>query len=48
MAHPDKKLPSNPERLKEIAKDTDNPQLKRAIEKRLKGMSEDNEVRKHG
>lgn len=48
MSKVNERLPSDPEKLKEIADNTDNHQMKRAIEKRLKRMSKDNEVRKHG
>ena len=37
MTHRDDKLPKNDvEKLREIAKNTDNPQLRRAAEERIK------------
>jgi hypothetical protein len=43
----DNKLPKNDsENLKSIAANTDNPQMKIAIESRLKNMSKDNTVSK--
>lgn len=42
----DKKLPSDVEKLKEIAEKTDNPQMKRAIESRLKTVERDQTVHK--
>lgn len=42
----DKKLPTDAEKLKEVAAKTDDPQMKRAIENRLKRMSTDNTVSK--
>ena len=42
----DKKLPKDTQALEEIAKSTDNPQMKRAIENRLKRMSNNNTVSK--
>lgn len=42
----DKTLPNDAEKLKKIADETDNPQMKRAIESRLKNMSKDNTVSK--
>jgi len=41
-----KKLPKDAEQLKEIATKTDDPQMQRAIENRLKRMSKDNTVSK--
>ncbi len=42
----DKKLPTDVEQLKKIAETTDNFQMKRAIEDRLKRMSQDNTISK--
>jgi hypothetical protein len=42
----DKKLPKDSDKLKLIAEKTDNPQMKRAIEDRLKRMSKDNTISK--
>jgi hypothetical protein len=42
----DKKLPTDAEKLKEAAAKTDNPQMKRAIENRLKTMENNQTVRK--
>lgn len=42
----DKKLPADIEQLKKIADTTDNYQMKRSIEDRLKRMSKDNTILK--
>ena len=42
----DKKLPKDIESLKAVAEKTDNPQMKRAIEERLKRISKDNTLSK--
>lgn len=42
----DKKLPTDVEQLKKIAETTDNFQMKRSIEDRLKRMSQDNTISK--
>jgi len=42
----DKKLPKDVEKLKELAEKTDDPQMKRAIESRLKTVQRDQTVRK--
>lgn len=46
MSNIDKKLPDNVDQLKEIANKTDNPQMKRAIEKRVSKIENDNTVSK--
>ncbi len=46
MSNIDKKLPSDIDKLKEIANKTDNPQMKRAIEKRIETISNDKIVQK--
>lgn len=46
MKHLDKKLPSDIEKLKAIAAETENPQMKRAIETRLKIVDRDQTVNK--
>lgn len=48
MSTTDKIEPTEAERMKKIAEDTTDPQMKRAIDERLKRMSKDNEVRKDG
>lgn len=42
----DKKLPTDAQKLQDISKTTDNHQMKRAIDERLKRMSKDNTVSK--
>lgn len=42
----DKKLPNDAEKLKKIAEETDNPQMKRAIENRLKTVENNKTVHK--
>lgn len=42
----DMKLPNDAQKLKELADKTDNPQIKRAIEKRLKTVENDQTVTK--
>ncbi len=42
----DKKLPTDVEQLKKIAETTDNFQMKRSIEDRLKRMSQDSTISK--
>lgn len=46
MSTTDNKQSTEAEKMKKIAEDTADPQMKRAIEERLKGMSKDREVRK--
>lgn len=46
MSNIDKKLPGDIDKLKEIANKTDNPQMKRAIEKRIETISNDKIVQK--
>jgi hypothetical protein len=46
MKNLDKKLPNNIEQLEKLAEETDNPQMKRAIQERLKTISNDKIVRK--
>jgi hypothetical protein len=46
MTHLDKKLPSDIEKLKAIAAEADHPQMKRAIENRLKTVERDQTVHK--
>jgi hypothetical protein len=46
MSKIDQKLPTDVEKLKKIADETDNPQLKRAIETRLKIVEKDKIVKK--
>lgn len=46
MSNIDKKLPDNVEQLKEIANKTDNPQMKRAIEKRIEVIEKNKDVYK--
>lgn len=42
----DKQLPSDIEKLRDIAKKTDNPQTRREIESRLKTVEKDQTVHK--
>lgn len=42
----DKKLPNDIDKLKQIAEKTDNPQMKRAIDKRIETISKDKTVYK--
>jgi len=42
----DKKLPTDADKLKEVAAKTDNPQMKRAIENRLKTVGNGQTIRK--
>lgn len=42
----DKKLPTDTDKLKSIAEKTDNPQLKRSIEDKLKKIQTDKPVEK--
>lgn len=44
MSNIDKKLPNDVDKLKEAANNTDNPQMKRAIEKRIEAMKNNKEV----
>jgi len=46
MSQLDKKLPNDAEKLKKIAEQTENPQMKRAIESRLKIVDKDQTVHK--
>jgi len=46
MSNIDKKLSDNLDELKKIANTTDNPQMKRAIEKRVSKIENDNTVSK--
>lgn len=46
MSNIDKKLPNDIEKLKEVANKTDNPQMKRAIEKRIENISNDKIIQK--
>jgi len=46
MKNLDKKLPINIEKLEKISEETDNPQMKRAIQERLKTISNDKIVKK--
>jgi hypothetical protein len=42
----DKKLPTDADKLKDVAAKTDNPQMKREIESRLKTVERNQTVRK--
>lgn len=44
MSNIDKKLPNDIEKLKEVANKTDNPKMKRAIEKRIEIIEKYKEV----
>jgi len=46
MSNYDKKLPNDIDKLKDAANKTDNPQMKRAIEKRIQTISNDKIVQK--
>lgn len=46
MSNIDKKLPTDINKLKEVVDKTDNPQMKRAIEKRIQTISNDKIVQK--
>lgn len=48
MSNVEKKLPKNDvDELRKISSKTDNPQMKRSIDERLKRLSKDGTVNKH-
>lgn len=46
MSNIDRKLPNDVDKLKEAANKTDNPQMKRAIEKKIETITKDKTVYK--